>query len=141
MAGTLLPPEFSDLEPWAPTWCPATEPERWARRLRSSIQELQAFYDACFPRARFDATQEVSSTRKRHEAEQAVTRRAPVCTRERGCPALGDLALAGDLRLRALGKSADGPEGGGSEARMGERQMPERGDRCGLRALDDLFKF
>ena len=51
MPDALLPAAFSDLEPWAPTWCLATEPERWARRLRSSIQELQAFYDACFPRA------------------------------------------------------------------------------------------
>ena len=33
------------------TWCLATEPERWARRLASSMAEMQAFYDACFPRA------------------------------------------------------------------------------------------
>jgi hypothetical protein len=51
MSGALLPPEFAELEPWAATWCLATEPERWARRLRSSMQELQAFYDAFFPRA------------------------------------------------------------------------------------------
>jgi hypothetical protein len=51
MSEALLPPEFADLEPWAATWCLATEPERWAKRLRSSIQELQAFYDAFFPRA------------------------------------------------------------------------------------------
>ena len=51
MKDALLPPEFSDLEPWAGTWCLATEPERWARRLRSSMQDLQAFYDAFFPRA------------------------------------------------------------------------------------------
>ena len=47
----LLPPEFADLEPFAETWCLATEPERWARRLDSSMEELRAFYDACFPRA------------------------------------------------------------------------------------------
>jgi hypothetical protein len=46
-----LPPEFAQLEPYAPTWCLATEPERWARRLRSTMEEMQAFYDACFPRA------------------------------------------------------------------------------------------
>ena len=34
-----------------PRWCLATEPERWAQRLRSSMEELQAFYDAFFPRA------------------------------------------------------------------------------------------
>ena len=47
----MLPPEFADLEPYAATWCLATEPERWARRLASTMDEMQAFYDACFPRA------------------------------------------------------------------------------------------
>ena len=47
-ASTFYP---SELEPWAATWCLATEPERWAQRLRSSMAELQAFYDAFFPRA------------------------------------------------------------------------------------------
>ncbi len=47
----LLPAEFADLEPYAATWCLPTEPERWAQRLRSSMAELQAFYDAFFPRA------------------------------------------------------------------------------------------
>jgi hypothetical protein len=51
MSAALLPPEFADLEPWAPAWCLATEPERWAKRLESSMEELQAFYDAVFPRA------------------------------------------------------------------------------------------
>ena len=51
MSRTLLPPPFADLEPWAATWCLATEPERWARRMRSSMAELRAFYDAFFPRA------------------------------------------------------------------------------------------
>jgi hypothetical protein len=51
MSDALLPPEFADLEPWAATWCLATEPERWARRLASPMAELRAFYAACFPRA------------------------------------------------------------------------------------------
>jgi hypothetical protein len=51
MNQALLPPEFADLEPWTSSWCLATEPERWAKRLASSMQELQAFYDALFPRA------------------------------------------------------------------------------------------
>jgi len=51
MSAALLPPQFADLEPWAATWCLATEPERWARRLQSSMEDLQAFYDAFFPRA------------------------------------------------------------------------------------------
>ena len=47
----LLPPEFSDLERFAKDWCLASEPERYAKRLASSMDEMQAFYDACFPRA------------------------------------------------------------------------------------------
>ena len=42
--------EFSELEPFAAKWCLATEPERWATRMSSSMAELQAFYDAIFPR-------------------------------------------------------------------------------------------
>ena len=50
MTAALLPPAFADLEPFATTWCLATEPERWARRLASTMGDMQAFYDACFPR-------------------------------------------------------------------------------------------
>jgi hypothetical protein len=51
MAHNLLPPEFSDLEPWVADWCLDSEPERYAKRLNSSMGEIQAFYDAIFPRA------------------------------------------------------------------------------------------
>ncbi len=44
-----LPPEFADLEPFA-DWCLPTEAERYAKRLASSMDEMQAFYDAAFPR-------------------------------------------------------------------------------------------
>ena len=47
----LLPEAFADLEPFAATWCLATEPERWARRVASTMDDMEAFYDACFPRA------------------------------------------------------------------------------------------
>jgi hypothetical protein len=47
---TRLPPEFSELEPFAQTWCLASETERHERRLASSMPELQSFYDAFFPR-------------------------------------------------------------------------------------------
>ena len=50
MTPALLPSEFADLEPFAPTWCLVTEPERWSQRLASTMDQLQAFYDACFPR-------------------------------------------------------------------------------------------
>src|SRR5580704_18508512 len=46
---TSLPPEFADLEPFA-DWCLATEAERFGKRLASSMDDMQAFYDAAFPR-------------------------------------------------------------------------------------------
>jgi hypothetical protein len=46
----LLPAEFSDLEPFAEKWSLATEPERWAQRLSTSMEDLHAFYDASLPR-------------------------------------------------------------------------------------------
>jgi len=51
MADALLPPEFSDLEPFVEAWCLDSEPERYAKRLASTMDELQAFYDTMFPRA------------------------------------------------------------------------------------------
>jgi hypothetical protein len=50
MATALLPAEFADLEPFAASWCLATEPERYAQRMASTMAEMQAFYDAGFPR-------------------------------------------------------------------------------------------
>lgn len=51
MSGALLPAEFSELEPFATTWCLRTEGERFAQRLGSSMEDMQAFYDAFCPRA------------------------------------------------------------------------------------------
>jgi hypothetical protein len=45
----LLPEPFADLEPFA-EWCLDTEGERYAKRLASSMDELQAFYDAALAR-------------------------------------------------------------------------------------------
>lgn len=47
----MLPSELADLEPFAERWCLATERERWAERMSSSMDDLQAFYDAVCPRA------------------------------------------------------------------------------------------
>ena len=47
---TVLPAEFSDLELFT-GWCLATEAERYAKRLASTMDEMQAFYDAITPRA------------------------------------------------------------------------------------------
>jgi hypothetical protein len=51
MAEALLPPEFSDLERFVEDWCLDSEPERYAKRLASTMEEIQEFYDAIFPRA------------------------------------------------------------------------------------------
>ena len=45
-----LPPEFADLEEFS-DWCLGSEAERYAKRLASSMQEIQAFYDAITARA------------------------------------------------------------------------------------------
>ena len=47
----MLPAEFADLEPFAAKWCLPTERERFAMRLASTMDEMQTFYDAMFPRA------------------------------------------------------------------------------------------
>jgi hypothetical protein len=51
VAEAQLPPGFSDLEPFVRDWCLDSEPERYAKRLSSTMDEIQAFYDAIFPRA------------------------------------------------------------------------------------------
>ena len=44
-----LPNEFADLEAFA-DWSLETEAERYGKRLASTMDELQAFYDSAFPR-------------------------------------------------------------------------------------------
>ena len=44
-----LPPDFADLEPFA-DWALPSEFNRYAKRIDSTMDELQAFYDAAFPR-------------------------------------------------------------------------------------------
>jgi hypothetical protein len=46
----LLPPEFSECEPFASIWCLGTETERYECRMASSMGEMEAFYNAFFPR-------------------------------------------------------------------------------------------
>jgi hypothetical protein len=48
MAST-LPPDFADLEPFA-DWAIPTERARYDKRLASTMDELQRFYDAALPR-------------------------------------------------------------------------------------------
>ena len=48
MPGALLPKQFQNLEPYI-DWALAKESERRAKRLSSTMDEIQAFYDAIFP--------------------------------------------------------------------------------------------
>ena len=45
----LLPAGFEDLESWAVDWAMATQNTRWDKRLKSSRDELKAFYKALQP--------------------------------------------------------------------------------------------
>ena len=45
----VLPTEFADLEAYA-DWSLETEAERYTKRLGSTLDEMQSFYDAAFPR-------------------------------------------------------------------------------------------
>jgi hypothetical protein len=48
----LLPTEFADLEHLVPEWAIASGHERYLKRVGSTMEELQAFYDEMFPRGR-----------------------------------------------------------------------------------------
>jgi hypothetical protein len=43
-----LPAQFADLEPFT-DWCLPSEGDRYAKRVASTMDELQAFYDVAFP--------------------------------------------------------------------------------------------
>ncbi|CAI7979055.1 MULTISPECIES: hypothetical protein [unclassified Parafrankia] len=47
----MLPKEFADLEPFVADWCLPTEPERYDKRLATSMDDMQAYYDVITPRA------------------------------------------------------------------------------------------
>lgn len=51
MTAPMLPEPFAELEPFAATWVLASGEDRYQRRLSSTMDELQDFYDAVFPRA------------------------------------------------------------------------------------------
>ncbi|MGD9764830.1 MAG: hypothetical protein AB7V27_14040 [Candidatus Binatia bacterium] len=50
MSSSLLPEQFADLEPFVADWALPTELARRAKRLASSMEQLQAFYDAMLAR-------------------------------------------------------------------------------------------
>lgn len=45
---TTLPAQFADLDAYA-DWILPSEKDRYAKRIASTMDELQAFYDAAFP--------------------------------------------------------------------------------------------
>ncbi len=47
----LFPAQFADLEAIAGPWAIASNDARYVKRLNSSMDEMQAFYDAVCPRA------------------------------------------------------------------------------------------
>jgi hypothetical protein len=50
MPDAVLPAQFTELQPFAQTWCLDGETARYQQRLHSSMADMQAFYDAAFPR-------------------------------------------------------------------------------------------
>ena len=51
MSTPLLPSQFAEFEKYATKWCLPTERQRFAQRMASTMEEMQSFYDAFFPRA------------------------------------------------------------------------------------------
>lgn len=50
LSDRLLPTQFTELEPFALTWCLASGEDRYAQRMASTMDEMQKFYDAGFLR-------------------------------------------------------------------------------------------
>lgn len=48
---TLLPDTFTDLDPFVEEWALPTETQRYAKRCNTAMEDIQAFYDAIFPRS------------------------------------------------------------------------------------------
>jgi hypothetical protein len=46
----MLPAEFAELEPFAERWSLESEAARWNERMSSTMDAMQAFYDAILPR-------------------------------------------------------------------------------------------
>ncbi|HEY6130813.1 MAG TPA: hypothetical protein VIV27_02285 [Halioglobus sp.] len=48
---TVLPKQFAQLECWVPEWAIEDGHTRYVKRVNSTMDEIQAFYDAVFPHA------------------------------------------------------------------------------------------
>jgi len=47
-----LPAPFAELEQFVDDWALATETERYTKRITTPMEDIQAFYDAIFPRGK-----------------------------------------------------------------------------------------
>ena len=65
----VLPPAFADLEPFS-DWVLPSEYDRYAKRLASTMDELQAFYDAAFPRLETDGAEYLKGVELEEISEQ-----------------------------------------------------------------------
>ena len=73
---TTLPSDFADLEPFA-GWSLRTESERYGKRLSSTMDELQTFYDGAFPR--LDAALDYLDRYDLHALPEDATRLLWLC--------------------------------------------------------------
>ncbi len=67
-----FPADFADLEPFA-DWALPSEGDRYAKRIASSMDELQAFYDAAFPRLEREHRVPRVRRARRHLATRTAT--------------------------------------------------------------------
>jgi len=67
----MLPAEFSELEGFVDRWALATEAERFDTCTQSSIEEMQALYDAVFPR--IDEIREYLDPKDIHDLDEQDT--------------------------------------------------------------------
>ncbi|WP_067677170.1 hypothetical protein [Nocardia miyunensis] len=72
MTTTVLPEAFRDLEPYVGEWAKPTRQERYDTRLASTIEQLDAFYDAIAPHA--EAAIDHLNTFELNELPEAETR-------------------------------------------------------------------
>ncbi|MBY8862833.1 hypothetical protein K7711_40630 [Nocardia sp. CA2R105] len=72
MTTAVLPEAFRDLEPYVGEWAKPTRQERYDTRLASTIEQLDAFYDAIAPHA--EAAIEHLNTFDLNELPEAETR-------------------------------------------------------------------
>ena len=98
MTDACCPTEFADLEPFARRGACRPKPERYAKRLASSMDEMQAFYDAFTPRA--EEAIAYCDKFPLDDMPEDVLNLCTCCTRSSWCRSRWRLAPAARARLR-----------------------------------------